>query len=34
MKDAIESVLKDGLSQNRTADLHGVPRSTLKGSLV
>ena len=29
MKEAIESVLKDGLSQNQAADLHGVPRSTL-----
>ena len=33
MKAALESVIKDGLSQNRAADLHGVPRSTLKDRL-
>ena len=30
MLAAINSVQNDGLSGNRAADLHGVPRSTLK----
>ena len=34
MEAALESVIKDGLSQNRAADLHGVPRSTLKDRLM
>ena len=33
MEGALENVIKDGLSQNRAADLHGVPRSTLKDRL-
>lgn len=33
MKAAINSVTKDGLSQHKAADLHGVPRSTLKDRL-
>ena len=33
MEAALESVIKDGLSQNQAADLHGVPRSTLKDRL-
>ena len=33
MEAALKSVIKDGLSQNRAADLHGVPRSTLKDRL-
>ena len=30
MKAAMKSVIDDSLSANRAADLHGVPRSTLK----
>ena len=30
MKTAMKSVIEDSLSANRAADLHGVPRSTLK----
>ena len=33
MSSALKSVLVDGLSGNRAADLHGVPRSTLKDRL-
>lgn len=33
MVAAMDSVVKDGLSQNRAAVLHGVPRSTLKDRL-
>ena len=33
MTDAISSVQNDHLSGNRAADLHGVPRSTLKDRL-
>ena len=33
MADAISSVQKDHLSGNKAADLHGVPRSTLKDRL-
>ena len=33
MLEALKSVQKDGLSGNMAADLHGVPRSTLKDRL-
>lgn len=33
MKAAMKSVIDDSLSANRAADLHGVPRSTLKDRL-
>ena len=33
MKAAMKSVIDDSLSANRAADLHGVPRSTLKDHL-
>ena len=33
MLAAICSVVEDGLSGNRAADMHGVPRSTLKDRL-
>ena len=33
MAAAIKSVIKDGLSGNHAADLHGVPQSTLKDRL-
>ena len=33
MLGALKSVQKDGLSGNSAADLHGVPRSTLKDRL-
>ena len=33
MKAAMKSVIDDSLSANRAADLHGVPRSTLKDCL-
>lgn len=33
MLAAMDSVLKKGLSGNKAADLHGVPRSTLKDRL-
>ena len=34
IKEAIGSVLNDGLSQKQAADLHGVPHSTLRIGLV
>lgn len=34
MLAAINSVVEDGLSQNRAANLHGVPRSTLKDRIA
>ena len=30
---ALHSILQDGLSGNKAADIHGVPRSTLKDRL-
>ena len=33
MLGALKSVQEDGLSGNQAADLHGVPRSTLKDRL-
>ena len=33
MKAAMKNVIDDSLSANRAADLHGVPRSTLKDRL-
>ena len=33
MKGALKSVLDDGISANKAAVLHGVPRSTLKDCL-
>ena len=33
MTAAMDAVLKEGLSGNRAADLHGVPRATLKDRL-